>query len=169
MHQGMHGSCRAGPGCSRGGGGRPGCAEFGSGNQNWALRVRETQGKAGVSFLFATAAESGKSRSGQQWHRWTTAGGFVPGKYWHHIAVSYQFGHPESIHGWIDGKPQPGNWDMGGATAETPVVDDDAIWIGSSQGGAAANSFRGSLDAIAIYRELIDDAVLRTRFRRSGE
>ncbi len=149
--------------------GRTGSPEFAADNQNWALRVRETQGKAGVSFLFATAAESGKSRSGQQWHRWTTAGGFVPGKYWHHIAVSYQFGHPESIHGWIDGKPQPGNWDMGGATAETPVVDDDAIWIGSSQGGAAANSFRGSLDAIAVYREVIDDAVMRTRFRRVGE
>ena len=77
----------------------------------------------------------------EQWHRWTTASGFDREKYWHHIAVSYQFGEPESIRGWIDGKPQPGNWDMGGATAETPVVDDDAIWIGSSPRWCSGEQF----------------------------
>ena len=149
--------------------GRTGSSGFAADNQNWALRVRETKGKAGVSFLFATVPVSGKAKSGEQWHRWTTESGFTPGKYWHHIAVSYQFGDPDSIRGWIDGKLQPGVWDMGGATAEAPVVDDDAIWIGSSQGGASANSFRGSLDAIAVYREVLDDKVMQARFRRIGE
>ncbi len=149
--------------------GRTGSAGFAADNQNWALRVRETKGKAGISFLFATVPARGKGNSDKHWHRWTTKGGFTPGKYWHHVAVSYKFGEPESIRGWIDGKPQPGDWDMGGATTEAPVVDDDAIWIGSSRGGAAGNSFRGSLDAIAVYREAVDDKFMLTRFRRVGE
>ena len=28
-----------------------------------------------------------------------------------------------------------GAWDMGGATSEEPVVDDDALWIGPALGG----------------------------------
>lgn len=149
--------------------GRTGSPGFPPDNQNWALRVRETKNRAGISFLFATVPVSGTSNSDQHWHRWTTKTGFTPGKYWHHIAVSYQFGNPDSIRGWIDGKLEPGVWDMGGATKEDPVVDDDAIWIGSSRGGAAGNSFRGSLDAIAVYREALDDKVMLTRFRRVGE
>lgn len=162
-------SLRAGENVYVIGKGRTGSRGFAADNQNWALRVRESKGRAGVSFLFATVPVSGKAKSGEHWHRWTTESGFKPGKYWHHIAVSYQFGDPESIRGWIDGKPQPGVWDMGGATAEAPVVDNDAIWIGSAQGGAPANSFRGSLDAIAVYRELLDDKVMLARFRRVGE
>lgn len=149
--------------------GRTGSSGFAADNQNWALRVRETKGKGGISFLFATVPASGQGNSDQHWHRWTTKSGFTPGKYWHHIAVSYKFGEPESVRSWIDGKPQPGVWDMGGATTEAPVVDDDAIWIGSSLGGAAGNSFHGSLDAIAVYREALDDKVMLTRFRRVGE
>lgn len=149
--------------------GRTGSSGFAADNQNWALRVRETKGKGGISFLFATVPGSGQGNSDNHWHRWTTKSGFHPGKYWHHIAVSYKFGEPESIRGWIDGKPEPGVWDMGGATAEAPVVDNDSIWIGSSRGGAAGNSFHGSLDAIAVYREALDEKVMLTRFRRVGE
>ena len=39
--------------------GRTGAPGFAADNQNWALRVRERQGKACVSFLFATAPMSG--------------------------------------------------------------------------------------------------------------
>lgn len=141
---------------------------FAADNQNWALRVRESKGKAGVSFLFATVPASGSKKSDAHWHRWTTESGFKPGKSWHHIAAAYRFGDPKSIRGWIDGKPQPGAWDMGGPTEDAPVVDDDAIWIGSSRGGAAANSFRGSLDAIAVHRQVLEDAVILSRFRREG-
>ena len=148
--------------------GRTGAAGFAADNQNWALRVRETKGKAGVSFLFATVPTSGATKTDSHCHRWTTATGFVPGKGWHHIAVAYRFGDAKSIRGWIDGKPQAGDWDMGGATGEAPVVDDDAVWIGSSRGGAAANSFRGSLDAIVVHRQLLDDAGMKTRFRFNG-
>lgn len=148
--------------------GRTGSARFARDNQNWALRVRETGGSAGVSFLFATTPASGAASSDSHWHRWTTKHGFKPGKTWHHIAVTYRFGDPTSIRGWIDGQPQPGAWDMGGATEEAPVVDDDAIWIGSSQGGASGNSFRGSLDAIVVHRQLLDDAAMKSRYRFTG-
>lgn len=148
--------------------GRTGATGFAADNQNWALRVRETRGRAGISFLFATVPASGATKSDAHWHRWTTGSGFAPGPGWHHLAVTYRFGDSKSIRGWIDGQQQTGAWDMGGATEEPPVVDDDAIWIGSSRGGAAANSFRGSLDAIAIHRLILDDAVLKSRFRFTG-
>jgi hypothetical protein len=148
--------------------GRTGAAGFAADNQNWALRVRERRGKAGVSFLFATIPASGVSKSDAHWHRWTTIDGFAPGPGWHHIAVAYRFGDPASVRGWIDGRSQSGTWDMGGPTAEAPVVDDDAIWIGSSRGGSASNSFRGALDAIAVHREGLDDASMKARYRREG-
>src|SRR5690606_15464966 len=84
-------------------------------------------------------------------------------------AICYRFGEPESIQGWIDGKPLTGRWDMGGATREPPVVDDDAIWIGSSMGGAAGASLRGRLDSIAVHRSILDEKTLRNRYRRVGE
>lgn len=149
--------------------GRTGSKDFAADNQNWALRVRESGGKAGISFLFATPKKADAVAADAHWHRWNTVDGFKPGKDWHHIAVSYRFGEPASLKAWIDGKPQTGAWDMGGPSVEAPVVDNDAIWIGSAQGGAASNSFRGALDSIAVYRQTLDDATMKTRFRFTGK
>lgn len=147
--------------------GRTGTPGFARDNQNWALRVREGEGQARVSFLFATKPVGG-AKTDAHWHRWTSRSGFAPGSGWHHIAVAYRFGETQSIRSWIDGKPRSGAWDMGGATTEAPVVDDDAIWIASSQGGNASNSFRGTLDEIAVFREISDDAAMASRYRREG-
>lgn len=148
--------------------GRTGDPAFARDNQNWALRIREHEGQARASFLFATPREESGPGKDAQWHRWMSNAGFVPGSGWHHVAVSYRFGTPESIHGWIDGKPTDGAWDMGGATTIAPVVDDDAVWIGSALGGSPGNSFRGMLDAIGIYREELPDETMRKRFHRVG-
>lgn len=146
--------------------GRTGAEGFSRDNQNWALRVRGQKGKVAVSFLFATTPAAGSDKSDEHWHRWTTNDGFAASSGWHHIAVAYKFGDPDSVRGWIDGKPMPGKWDMGGASKTAPVVDDDAIWIGSALGGAPSNSFRGFLDSIAVHREVLDDATISGRFRR---
>jgi mono/diheme cytochrome c family protein len=134
-------------------------------NQNWALRIRERSQKGCVSFLFATPRKPNAKNADAHWHRWTSQVGFSPGRLWHHIAVSYRFGHPDSIRCWIDGKAVAGDWDMGGPTQEAPVVDNDAVWIGSSRGGSPGNSFRGSLDSIAIHRRLFDDVEMAQRYR----
>lgn len=146
--------------------GRTGAAGFARDNQNWALRIRGIKGKACVSFLFATPPDD---QPDDHWHRWTTADGFAPKTGWHHVAAAYRFGDPETVRGWIDGKAMKGDWDMGGPTKEKPIVDDDEIWIGSSQGGAAGNSFRGSLDQVAVHRVLLDDKTLEGRYRRIGD
>ncbi len=134
-------------------------------NQNWALRVRELDGSTRVSFLFFS--QPTKNDKGD-WHRWTSKTGFKAGSGWHHLAVTYTFGKPDSISGWLDGKKISGAWDMGGPTSNPPVNDNDDIWIGSSMGGSISNSFRGSLDDVAIHRGVVADAILEKRFRRVG-
>lgn len=148
--------------------GRTGAASFARDNQNWALRIRGVGGKACVSFLFATPPAAGVAQGDAHWHRWTTDTGFDPKTGWHHIAAAYRFGSPETIRGWIDGAPLKGAWDMGGPTKAAPVVDNDAVWIGSSQGGAAGNSFRGTLDSIAVHRDILDDKSIAAKFKRTG-
>ena len=148
--------------------GRTGNPGFDASNQNWALRLRERNGDACVNFLFATPRRSGVAERDAHWHRWTSVRGFKPNSGWHHIAVAYRFGDPSSIQGWIDGRAIPGGWDMGGETTEPPVVDDDAVWIGSTNRASSANSFRGSMDAVSIHRELLSQELLSKRYQRVG-
>ncbi len=138
-------------------------------NQNWALRTVSIDGTVRASFLFATPFQGQSPVGDSHWHRWISTGGFAPGSGWHHIAVAYQFGVPESIRGWIDGVPTSGVWDMGGPTMADPVVDNDSIWIGSSTGGNPGNSFRGWMDGVAIHRDILSDAVMAARFHRVGD
>ncbi|MFG0266731.1 MAG: DUF1553 domain-containing protein [Rhodopirellula sp. JB055] len=137
--------------------GRTGSPKFARDNQNWAFRIMGKDGEARVNFLFATKLTG----NGQHWHRWTSKAGFPVSTGWHHIAVTYEFGKPETIRGWVNGKPTDGTWDMGGPTKETPVVDDDEVRIGER--------FVGMLDAVAIHRTILDDQTLAARFSRVGK
>lgn len=121
-------------------------------NQNYALRLTGAGGEARPSFLFATREQQDKESI---YHRWTTDRGFAPDGTWHHVAVSYEFGKPESVAGYVDGEKVKGKWDMGGPTKAAPIVDDDAVWIGSSRGGDKANSLAGAVDDVIIHRELV--------------
>jgi len=144
--------------------GRTNNAGFAANNQNWAFRLKSTNGgQAGVNFLFRS---KGTKDQPADWHRWTSNKGFTVGDGWHHIAISYRFGDPESIRGYLDGKPVQGKWDMGGPTESPPVVDDDEVWIGSSLGGNLNNSLFGSVDEIALYRRIVPAEVFATRYRR---
>ena len=131
-------------------------------NQNWGLRLREMDGTARLSFVFRDERDA-TTASEEFWHRWTTTTGFLPGEGWHHVAVSYQFGEPQSVQGWLDGLLVTGEWDMGGATELGPWSDDDEVWIGTSMGGSAAASFRGRLDEIAVYRAQLTDGAMKAR------
>lgn len=135
---------------------------FPSENQNYALRLSGAGGQAQISFLFRDR-EPG-AVSSEDFHRWNTKQGFAVNSGWHHIAVSYEFGKPESIRGYIDGVPQAGVWDYGGATTEPPVVDNDELWIGSALGGNSGNSFHGAMDELAIHRRIVTEAEMKTRF-----
>jgi hypothetical protein len=125
-------------------------------NQNWALRLREARGAACPSFLFASATGT--------WHRWTAGQGLRTDGRWHHVAVTYVFGQPESVRAYLDGEEVSGDWDMAGATQAPPIVDDAPVWIGSSIGGSASSSFRGLLDEVRVHRAALPAAELRARF-----
>jgi cytochrome c553 len=144
--------------------GRTGDPVFNKDNQNWSLRVTYGRSVAQLSFLFASVPGGGSPA----WHRWNSNTGFVDDGGWHHIAVAYRFGQPKTMRGWIDGKPTGGRWDMGGEAGVTPVVDNDAIWIGSAQKGTTGNSFRGWLDAVAVHRAILADKTMAARFKRVG-
>ena len=137
--------------------GRTTSPKFARDNQNWALRIMGQAGQARVNFLFASKLAS----SDRHWHRWTSKDGFPVSTGWHHIAVTYKFGEPDSIRGWVNGKPTDGTWDMGGPTKKPPVVDDDEVRIGER--------FAGMLDAVAIHRRVLDDKTLADRFKRVGK
>src|SRR5690606_24489677 len=136
---------------------------FASENQNYALRLRGQKGEACVSFLFRSA--DNRRGESNDFHRWTTRTGFAIGSGWHHVAVTYTFGKPESIRGYVDGERLEGAWDYGGPTDEGPVVDDDEVWIGSSMGGSAGATFHGEIDEIALYRTALDAERIKTRYR----
>ncbi len=137
--------------------GRTGSPNFTRDNQNWALRIMGNKAQAYVNFLFATKRSGGD----KHWHRWTSNVGFPVATGWHHIAITYEFGKPGSIRGWVNGRATDGSWDMGGPTKEPPIVDDDEIRIG--------NRFAGLLDSVAIHRKALDEKTLKARFRRVGK
>ncbi|MFP6768858.1 MAG: LamG domain-containing protein, partial [Planctomycetaceae bacterium] len=132
-------------------------------NQNWALRLTGRQGTARVSFLFRNA----RNRSGvrNDFHRWIAAVGFPPGDSWHHVAVTYLFGKPDTLRGYLDGEPIAGTWDLGGKTTEPPVVDNDEVWIGSTLGGNPGTTLPGRIDEVAIYRAALTPARLAAHFK----
>lgn len=144
--------------------GRTGQKEYPQDNLNWAMRVAEVNGQARLNFLFATYDEQGKTR----WHRWTSDFGFVPSSGWHHLALSYRFGKPESLKGWIDGVSTAGQWDLDGATEDTPKADESEVWVGRSLRNEAKFSFNGWIHSVAVHRRLFDDAFAASRFDRTG-
>jgi hypothetical protein len=132
-------------------------------NQNFALRLRWQGGAGCPSFLFYSRPKEGYSGS---WHRWTADDGLFAGDGWGHVAVSYTFGKPDSIRGYVNGKPSKGKWDMGGPTELPPVVDNDQVWVGSAMGGSPGCSLHGGLDNVAIHRELIPPETIAKRYER---
>ncbi|MEM7011189.1 MAG: DUF1549 domain-containing protein [Verrucomicrobiota bacterium] len=133
-------------------------------NQNWSLRLGTSGGAARLSFLFAAAPKPGDDH----WARWTSSLSFAMKPEWHHVAMTYEFGKPETMRGWIDSVPTDGTWDLGGPMKDPPVVDDDAVWIGSSMGGNPGSTFDGWIDQVALYRELATDEFMASRFERKG-
>jgi mono/diheme cytochrome c family protein len=130
-------------------------------NQNYALRLKGEGGQAKLNFLFSSApGADGKSG----WHRWTGSASFsLTG--WHHLAVTYRFGDPGSIRGYVDGKPVRGTWDMDGATDRAPVTDEDDVWIGAGNGGGTGNGFDGWIDDVAVWRGIVPEEEMAARYQ----
>ncbi|NNE01372.1 MAG: hypothetical protein HKN47_29000, partial [Pirellulaceae bacterium] len=141
--------------------GRTGTSGRTSIDQNWAVRLRKRSGEACLNFLFRS--QDNDSTPGD-WHRWTSTNGFGIDSGWHHIAVSYQFGNPKSIIGFVDGRPVKGTWDMGGATEQPPIQSESRVWIGSAMNGNRGNSFDGQIDQLAIYRTNVPEQFLQSRY-----
>ncbi len=132
-------------------------------NQNYGLRIFRSGNSVHLSFLFRSRTVGAHKSA---WHRWDSSEGFPLGSGWHHIAVTYLFGKPESIRGYIDGGRIKGGWnpDYAGATTQPPIVDDDEIWLGSSMGRGTSVGFRGQMDEVALYRRILSEEQLTQRY-----
>ncbi len=146
--------------------GRTKNAGFPAENHNWGLRIRGEEDLCKLSFIFRDI----DNRSGlrEDWHRWVSVPGFEPNSGWHHVAVTYTFGKPESLRGYINGEEVEGFWDYGGASTQAPVVDDDEVWIGSALGGQGSSTFDGLIDEVAIYRRALKADQIRNHVRREN-
>ena len=143
-------------------------------NQNWGFRLRGIAGTARPSFLFRSADvpvvtdADGKvtteSKAGEL-HRWNANDGSEPDGQWHHLAISFHFGSKTAPVAWVDGQPTDGSWDLGGKTfSDPPSVDNDQVWIGSSLGGSPENSFRGTIDELSLFRRMLTDVEIQSRW-----
>lgn len=137
-------------------------AGFGDRNQNYSLRLANSGGAATISFFFVDAeTDAGSEGRGTDGHRWTSKQSLALDRRWHHVAVTYKFGEPKSMRGYIDGVETPGVWDLAGPTTKRPIVDDDELWIGSSMSGRA--TFPGALDEVAVYRSVLTPEAIAAR------
>mgnify|MGYP002622062263 FL=1 len=138
-------------------------------NQNYSLRLDNRGGGARLSFFFVDAESEPSTGHTADGHRWTSNAEVPLDHRWHHVAISYVFGKPDSIRGFIDGKATIGKWDLAGPTTKRPIIDDDELWIGASMGGKA--TFLGAIDEVAIYRRALTPAELErhVEIRRRDE
>ncbi len=141
--------------------GRTGNPGVSASNQNYAVRLVGSGKGYRLGFLFRS--RKGKDQP-EGWHRWTSTANFLPDGRWHHVAVSYIFGQPKSILGFVDGEATGGKWDMDGETTRPPVVDDDELWLGSAQKGAQSASYQGLIDEVALYRRVFTEQQIATRY-----
>ncbi len=142
--------------------GRTGNPGVQANNQNWAFRLIQKNGQLAPNFLFRSRPDGDWKGD---WHRWTANQGLLPDGSWHHVAITYTFGKPESIRAYLDGREiTKGTWDYAGPTKQAPVVDDDEVWLGAGMGGNAGSAFHGMLDEVALYRHKVDPEALKRRF-----
>jgi len=144
---------------SKGRTGNPGVT---ANNQNWAFRLANKGGEYRPNLLFRSRPDGDWEGD---WHHWTANAGIGADGLWHHVAITYKFGEPESIRAYLDGQEiTKGTWTYAGATTRAPVVDNDEVWLGAGMGGSASSSFQGMLDEVALYRKQLSSEELKSRF-----
>ena len=100
---------------------------FSGRNQNYSLRLAYARGSARLSFYFVDDETPHGDGTNADGHRWTSTRDLAVDGRWHHVALVYRFGEPETIRAYIDGEESNGKWDLAGPTKKRPVVDDDEL------------------------------------------
>lgn len=137
-----------------------------AGNETWSVRLCGARvDRAPVArFVFSFQADNHTAKPTT--HRWTSALGFTPGETWHHVAMTYAFGKPDSMKAWVNGVELEGKWSAGGPSELGPRPTDEDLWIGSDAGVNPDVQFPGRLDEIAIFRSALTTEKVKARARR---
>jgi hypothetical protein len=135
-------------------------------NETWSVRLRgaRVDGAPVARFVFSFHDDNPDAEAPA--HRWTSTRGFTPGEDWHHIAVTYTFGKPESMKAWINGVELEGKWSA--PSERGPRQSDEDLWIGGDAGVNPETQFPGRLDEIAIFRTTLTTENVKARARRDG-
>jgi hypothetical protein len=125
-------------------------------DQNWAVALtgvqRDRDKNAEARMVFEFRSSPTQANPDGLRHRWISDLGFITGRDWVHLAVTYTFGDPSSIRAWVHGVATSGRWDLDGPTVASPWVSAGDLWIGGGAGPITDTQFLGALDEVAIYR-----------------
>ena len=135
--------------------------KLGENNQNYSIRFKGTGQGGKLGFLF-TSHDPDTDKI--EWHRWWSKA-VVPASGWHHVALQYTFGETRSLRAYIDGRPAPGVWDLGGDTDLPPVQDAADLVIGTGYTRVNGSSFQGWVDDLLIYRVPLNAEEMAGRYR----
>lgn len=125
---------------------------------NYGLGLRSHLNLLWPSFVFTAADASAETGP----VRWAATNGFARDSGWHHVAVSFTFGRPDSLAFHLDGVRQPGGWteETAGRAGSPPAVNDRPLRLA----GSARNAiFRGAIAEVKLHRRLLSEAEIRGR------
>src|SRR5690606_12321150 len=116
------------------------------------LRLRGTEDGVQIGMQFSASADPAAAPTT---HAWWSIEGFEYPASWHHVAISYIFGQPDSIRALIDGRMVSGDWEADGPTAASPTAAAGALIIGAGYDVERRVSFNGWLDEVKVHRAAV--------------
>ena len=131
--------------------------------QNYGVRLkRAADDAATLNFIYRNETDT-------DWNIWNSTATLAVGDdEWHHIALSYTFGEGTSLEGYIDGERVSGTW-VRGAGNDAPYVGDETLWIGSAQTGLETSTLDGSIDEVAIYRDILSADTIAAHYALASD
>lgn len=133
-------------------------------NLNWALMVQRLNDETmRVGFCFA--AEPEQKDDVPTRHQWWSGSISLEGLEWHHIAIPFTYGDPNSILLYVNGRLQlfSGKWDK--STIRGPVQAPGDLRLGGAAGEEEQQAFfQGQIDSLVLHRGILKNSEIDNRY-----
>ncbi len=113
------------------------------------------------AFQYSVLGEEGNGELEQL--KWRALYGLPLDSGWHHFAVTYEFGDPESLRLYLDGRRQPGSWTstLEPCLDQSPAENDSPLRFMSPSG---TTRITGSITEAKVSRKALQDNEMAERF-----